>query len=209
MPVSPKELGQPGVIVFSHFHVALKGHSHSKMEENQHLLQHFRPKPKSLFIRKLLLALAVFIVLILIEIEGLMQLCFPSLTSMNCSWAQTRNRAGALLYVFFFFYPILRTCKFSPECLPRALFKVHGKTGVGGAGGWIMAGSPHSSAGLTARKNHFSFANESRNGQKWGEGETMVSFLQRDCMERMWPIPMHCVVRERAEPGDELPSITP
>lgn len=50
MPVSPKELGQPGVIVFSHFHVALKGHSHSKMEENQHLLQHFRPKPKSLFI---------------------------------------------------------------------------------------------------------------------------------------------------------------
>lgn len=85
MPVSPKELGQPGVIVFSHFHVALKGHSHSKMEENQHLLQHFRPKPKSLFIRKLLLALAVFIVLILIEIEGLMQLCFPSLTSMNCS----------------------------------------------------------------------------------------------------------------------------
>lgn len=65
----------------------------------------FRLKPKSLFIRKLLLALAVFIVLILIEVEGLMQLCFPSLTSMNCSWAQTRNRAGALLYVFFFFLP--------------------------------------------------------------------------------------------------------
>jgi len=26
MPVSPKEGGQPGVILFSHFHVALKGH---------------------------------------------------------------------------------------------------------------------------------------------------------------------------------------
>lgn len=132
---------------------------------------------------------------------------FTDFNELLLSTDQEQGWGSALC--FFFFYPILRTCKFSPECLPRALFKVHGKTGVGGAGGWIMAGSPHSSAGLTARKNHFSFANESRNGQKWGEGETMVSFLQRDCMERMWPIPMHCMVRERAEPGDELPSITP
>lgn len=33
MPVSPKELGQPGVIVFSHFHVALKGHHTAKWKK--------------------------------------------------------------------------------------------------------------------------------------------------------------------------------
>lgn len=144
------------------------------MEENQHLFQHFRPKPKPLFIQKLLLALVVFIVLVLIEVEGLMQLWFPSLTSMNCSWAQTRNRAGALLY---FFYPILRACKFSPECLPRALFKVHSKAGVGGAGLWITTGSPHSSAGLIARKNRFSFANESQMRQMRNEEREKSRFL--------------------------------
>lgn len=33
MPVSPKEGGQPGVILFSHFHVALKGHHTVKWKE--------------------------------------------------------------------------------------------------------------------------------------------------------------------------------
>lgn len=72
MSVFLKDRGPPGVIIFCRSHVASKGHS--KMKENQYLFQHFRPKPKPLFIQKLLLALTVFIVLVLIEVEGLMQL---------------------------------------------------------------------------------------------------------------------------------------